>query len=62
MSIELDNPETPLEKIDAAANYVEQMYLAHAIGDEATFSKAHERAGELLFEAMRELEAEEEAE
>lgn len=30
----MNNPKTVAEKIDAAANLVEQMYLAHMIKDE----------------------------
>lgn len=56
MSIEMKNPKTAEEKIDAAANLVEQMYLAHMIKDEAKFQEAHKRAGGLLFDALRELE------
>ena len=33
MSIKMDNTVTPLEKADALANYVEQMYLANATHD-----------------------------
>ena len=58
MSIEMDNPKTALEKIDAAANLVEQMFLSHMIRDEATFKKSHQCAGTLLFDAMRQLENE----
>ena len=57
MSIELENPQTTLERVDAAANFVEQMYLSHKIGDESTFDKAHKRASELLAEATDELDA-----
>lgn len=56
MSIEMNNPKTPLEKIDAAANLVEQMFLAHSIRDEKKFKEAHFKAGDLLFKAMRQLE------
>lgn len=56
MSINLENPKTLIEKIDAARNFIEQMYLAHSIHDEATFIYAHKRAGDLLFEAQLEAE------
>jgi len=56
MSINLDNPESLIEKIDAARNFVEQMYLAHKVGDETTFTNAHKRAGDLLFEAQLQAE------
>jgi len=52
MSIEMDSPKTLLEKIDAASNLVEQMYLAHMIKDEAKFKEAHQKAGTFLFEAI----------
>jgi len=56
MSIEMENPETVYEKIDAAANLLEQMFMAHRIKDEAHFTKVHKKAGDLLFKAMRQLE------
>jgi hypothetical protein len=59
MSIEMDNPKTVAEKIDAAANLVEQMYLSHNIGDNEHFKKVHKKAGDLLFAAMRQIEDEE---
>lgn len=52
----MENPKTAEEKIDAASNLVEQMYLAHMIRDEVKFKEAHQRAGQLLFDALRELE------
>jgi hypothetical protein len=55
MSIELQNPKTTLEKADAAANYVEQMMLAHLIKDEAKFKEAHKKASSLLFDVVRDL-------
>lgn len=61
MSINLENPQTAFEKIDAAANFVEQMQLAHAIRDEERFKLAHKRAGELLFDAMRQMEESEDS-
>lgn len=56
MSIEIENPKTAFEKIDAAANLVEQMYLAHMIKDEKHFKEVHKKAGDLLFKAKRQLE------
>lgn len=53
MSINLENPKTLIEKIDAARNFIEQMGLAHAIDERGT---AHKRAGDLLFEAQLEAE------
>lgn len=60
MSIEMENPVTVYEKIDAAANLVEQMMLAHSIKDETTFKAAHKKAGDFLFQAMRQIEDAEE--
>ena len=52
MSIEMENPTTILEKVDAASNLVEQMYLAHMIKDEKHFEEAHKKAGELLSDVI----------
>ena len=52
----MENPQTALEKIDAAANLIEQMNMAKMISDNQHFSKCHKRAGDLLFKAMRQLE------
>jgi hypothetical protein len=59
MSIEMNNPKTLLEKVDAAANLVEQMYLAHMMKDDKTFDKAHKKAGTLLFEATQMIDEDE---
>jgi hypothetical protein len=53
MSINLKNPKTLLEKLDAAANLVEQMYLAHKVGDENRFKQAHDACSQLLFDAAQ---------
>lgn len=55
----MDNPVTILEKVDAAANLVEQMNLAHMIKDEAQFKKAHARASHLLFEVINMIDEDE---
>lgn len=52
----MKNPKTVLEKIDAAANLVEQMNMAHMTKDEKHFQKVHKQAGDLLWKAMRQLE------
>jgi len=52
MSIEMENPKTLLEKVDAAANLVEQMYLSKMIHDDETFKSAHAKASTLLHEAL----------
>jgi hypothetical protein len=59
MSIEMENPKTTLEKADAAANLVEQMWLAHQVKDEKKFIESHHKASKLLFEVTRELEDQE---
>lgn len=53
MSIEMENPKTLLEKVDAAANLVEQMYLAHMMKDEPRFLEFKEKASQLLFESVQ---------
>lgn len=55
MSIELENPKTVLEKVDAAANLIEQMALAHAIKDQTHFNEAKEKAAKFLFQVTQEL-------
>ena len=56
MSIEMENPQGALALVDAASNLIEQMHLAHRIGDEETFKDAHAKAGKFLHEAMIELD------
>ena len=56
MSIEMDNPQTVLEKLDAISNLVEQMFMAHTIRDEEYFKEVHRKAGKLCFDAARQLE------
>jgi len=58
MSIELNNPKSVLEKIDAAANFVAQMQLAYMVNDGQTFRNAFKRASELLFEAAQQIQEE----
>lgn len=55
----MNNPKTLLEKVDAAANLVEQMYLAHMMKDDKMFDKAHKKAGTLLFEATQMIDEDE---
>jgi hypothetical protein len=52
MSIEMQNPKTLVEKIDAAANYVAQMLLAHKTGNEQRLLDGHNKAQELLGDAI----------
>jgi len=56
MSIKIDNPKTTLEKVDAAANMVEGMYLAFSVNDAEKFFQLHNKTSKLLFEALNELE------
>lgn len=51
MSIEMDNPITPLEKVDAAHNLVAQIILCLRMKDYKRAEDQAERASELLFEA-----------
>ncbi len=48
MSIEIENPETLVGKIDAAANLIEQIGLALSIGDINHAKQAKESAARLL--------------
>ena len=60
MSIEMENPVTPLEKADALANLVQQMWLAHQVKDDQMFKTVHEKASKIgfdLVEALQESEA-----
>lgn len=52
MSIEMENPKTIVELIDAAANLVEQMNMAKTIGDDKHFAKCHQKTGEFLHQAL----------
>ena len=52
MSIKMDNTVTPLEKADAIANLIEQMYLANAIKDSTNFKRSYTQASKLAFELV----------
>jgi hypothetical protein len=56
MSIEMENPQSLIEMADALTNLVQQMHLAHNIGDEQTFMQAHSRASELGFRLVQGLQ------
>lgn len=47
----MENPKTLLEKIDASANLVAQMMLAHKMRDEKHFMEVYNKASILLNEA-----------
>lgn len=55
----MNNPKTAIEKIDAAANLVEQMNMAHMIKDDKHFAKCHTKASKLLFDALRQMDGDE---
>ena len=56
MSIEIENPETTLEKVDAAANLVEQMSLAYRMQDSKHFDECLNKVRNLLAQATDELD------
>lgn len=58
MSIDLENPDTVLGKIDAAANFVAQIRLATMIGDKERVLFAIAEAERLLFNAQCQIEEE----
>jgi len=58
MSIEMENPITPLEKADALGNLVQQMYLAHSMGDDHHFRKVHSKASSLCHDLTNMLDTE----
>jgi hypothetical protein len=58
MSIEIENPETLLEKVDALTNLIEQMLLAHRMRDEQRFNEAHDKAAQIGFEVSEALQEE----
>lgn len=57
MSIEMKNPETLVELIDAAWNHVEQIRLAVALGDAVKRDSAINAASRLLSIAVEKAEA-----
>ena len=56
MSIEMENPKTALELVDAASNLVAQMMLAHRMRDESRFNEVHEKAADFLHRAVQVLD------
>lgn len=61
MSINLENPDTVLGMVDAAANYVAQIRLAMMFGDNTRAMHAVEQAERLLFNATCKIEETESA-
>jgi hypothetical protein len=60
MSIEMDNPRTTLERVDAAWNYIAQLRLALIAGDRAHAFKCIDEASRLLSVAVEDLQLKEE--
>lgn len=56
MSIEMENPQTLSELIDAAWNHVEQIRIANTIGNKSHVEKAVSEASRLLSLAMEKIE------
>lgn len=54
----MENPQTTLERIDAAWNHVEQSKLALMIGDKTHVMKALQEASRLLSVAVEDLQTE----
>lgn len=52
MSIEMENPKTLVELLDAVANYVQQIRIATSIGDRARITLALSEAERLVTLAM----------
>lgn len=56
MGINVTNPKTPLEKADAAANLLEQMFLAHQCGDAKRLRDAYNKAQRILADLVVDLD------
>lgn len=56
MSINLENPDTVLGMVDAAANFVSQIRIALSVGDWARIRESVEQAERLLFNAVTKIE------
>jgi len=56
MSIEMDNPQTALEKADAITNLIQQMQIAHSIKDNVMFNNAFEKASSIGSELVEMLD------
>lgn len=56
MSIEMENPESPVELVDAARNHLAQLRIAVAVGDIRRALQSLDRAEELLFKLQTKLE------
>lgn len=58
MSIELEDPKSPLELADAIGNLIEQIRLASMMNDKQHMAKAIDRAAELSFVLVDKLQDE----
>lgn len=56
MSINLENPETVMGKVDAALTFIAQIRIALMIGDMKQVDRALEEANRHLVNAMAQLE------
>lgn len=54
MSIEMDNPQSKLEKIDAASNLIGQIGIALAIGDVEHAKQCQKKSMNLLMSVLME--------
>ena len=52
MSIEIEDPKTLMEKIDAVANFIEQMFLAKMARQDGMFVESHKKASRLMHEII----------
>lgn len=58
MGIETDNPKTILEKADALGNIISQIRLATLTGDKEHLEKSIQRAEDLSFELVQQIQEE----
>lgn len=57
MGVNTTDPKTPIEKAEAAANLVEQMSLAHRMGDIVRFKDVHAKCSRILHELVEQLDS-----
>lgn len=60
MSIETNNPKTTAEKVEAVWNLVNQMTIAHRMGDDVHFNKTQAKIDVLLNDVIEDLKGDEE--
>ena len=56
MSINLNNPQTLLEKMDAADNHVAQIRIALMVGDKSRALESVEKAARLISDAVHQIQ------